>query len=86
MQMKAGVAQVALHPTIAEGYMLVKREGIAGVAPPTSSVPRTTSQALARKSLSEKDGTTPNKRQESSALPSNIAKTTLLAALASCQW
>ncbi|KAK1616800.1 hypothetical protein QYE76_022317 [Lolium multiflorum] len=38
MQIKAGVAQVALHPTLAEGYMLVKREGIAGVAPPASSV------------------------------------------------
>ncbi|KAK1663132.1 hypothetical protein QYE76_051291 [Lolium multiflorum] len=38
MQMKAGIAQVALHPSLAEGYMLVKREGIAGVAPPASSM------------------------------------------------
>ncbi|KAK1683872.1 hypothetical protein QYE76_044720 [Lolium multiflorum] len=38
MQMKADVAQVALHLSLAEAYMLVKREGIAGVAPPASSV------------------------------------------------
>ncbi|KAK1589989.1 hypothetical protein QYE76_017865 [Lolium multiflorum] len=44
MQMKAGVAQVALHPSIAEGYMLVKREGIADVAPPASSVSSVSSQ------------------------------------------
>jgi hypothetical protein len=44
MQIKAGVAQVALHPTLAEGYMLVKREGIAGVAPPSSSVSSVSSQ------------------------------------------
>jgi hypothetical protein len=44
MQIKAGVAQVALHPTLAEGYMIVKREGIAGVAPPASSVSSVSSQ------------------------------------------
>ena len=44
MQIKAGVAQVALHPTLAEGYMLVKREGIAGVTPPASSVSSVSSQ------------------------------------------
>jgi hypothetical protein len=44
MQMKAGVAQVALHSSLAEGYMLVKREGIAGVAPPASSVSSVSSQ------------------------------------------
>jgi hypothetical protein len=38
MQVKAGVAQVGLHPSLAEAYMLVKREGIAGVTPPASSV------------------------------------------------
>ncbi|KAK1692359.1 hypothetical protein QYE76_009056 [Lolium multiflorum] len=48
MQIKAGVAQVALHPTLAEGYMLVKREGIAGVAPPASSVSSVSSQLRPR--------------------------------------
>ena len=44
MQVKAGVAQVGLHPSLAEAYMLVKREGIAGVAPPASSVSSVSSQ------------------------------------------
>jgi hypothetical protein len=44
IQMKAGVSQVALHPSLAEGYMLVKREGIAGVAPPATSVSSVSSQ------------------------------------------
>jgi hypothetical protein len=44
MQVKAGVAQVGLHPSLVDAYMLVKREGIAGVAPPASSMSSVSSQ------------------------------------------
>jgi hypothetical protein len=44
MQLKASAAQVGLHPSFAEAMLLVKREGIIGVAPPASSVSSVSSQ------------------------------------------
>ncbi|KAK1668273.1 hypothetical protein QYE76_056432 [Lolium multiflorum] len=44
IQLKGGTAQVGLHPSLAEAYILIKREGIAGVAPPASSVSSVSSQ------------------------------------------